>query len=194
MQVPIEGAEPVDPFLGKKLGKDGFLTVEERLSEGGMGAVYRARDTRRDRAVVVKFLHAELSGDPQNLERFKREGQRFAALDHPNLIRVFGLGREQGAIFIVTEFVDGRTLREVVAEDGPPDSSEALHIIREAALGLAAAHDASVIHRDLKPENIMLRNDDRSVVVLDFGVNIGDGRPDEIKNDEKVIQAYLGQA
>lgn len=166
----MNGARSVDPFLGKQLGKDGFLSVEARLGEGGMGAVYRARDTRRDRAVVIKFLHAELTQDPQTLERFKREGRRFAALDHPNLIKVYGLGREQGAVFIVTEFVDGRTLRDAVAEDGALSSREALRITREAALGLATAHEANVVHRDLKPENIMLRDADRSVVVLDFGI------------------------
>jgi serine/threonine protein kinase len=159
-----------DPFLGRRLGRDGFLRVDRRLTAGGMGAVYLARDEKRDRPVVVKFLHSELFSDASTVERFKREGRRFGDLRHPHLIRVYGLGREQDAFFLLTEYVRGRNLRQLVEAEAAFSTDEALRIGREVALGLAAAHAIGVIHRDLKPDNIMLRESDRSVVVLDFGI------------------------
>ncbi len=159
-----------DPLVGRRLGKDGFLVIQSKLCEGGMGSVYLARDERRNRQLAVKFLHSEALADPDMVTRFKREGQKFAALTHPNLVRIFGLGKEAGRIFIVSEYVDGRNLAQHLKRTGALDGEEALRICTAVALGLEEAHGQGIIHRDLKPENIMLRKDDQSVVVLDFGI------------------------
>lgn len=159
-----------DALLGRRLGKDGFLVILERLGEGGMGSVYVARDERRDRLLAIKFLHRECLADPDALARFKREGRKFSSLDHPHLVKVYGLGKELGRRFIISEFIKGRNLHQILEADGPLPADEALRICRDAADGLVAAHAEHIIHRDLKPENIMVREADGRVVVVDFGI------------------------
>ena len=159
-----------DPLLGRRLGPEGFLVIQERLGTGGMGAVYRALDEQHHRQVAIKFLHPEFLFDPDRLARFQREGKKFAALSHPNLVAVHGLGREEGRYFLVSDYVAGKTLEQVLEEEGAVPVGEALRIGREIALGLAAAHAHRIIHRDLKPANVILRAPDRRVVVLDFGI------------------------
>jgi serine/threonine-protein kinase len=144
--------------------------IREKLGAGGMGVVYKAWDTLRERPLAIKFLKPERVVDREIVSRFKREGRNFSRIRHPNLVRVYALGREKGLIYIATEFVDGRNLYTILDEDGPFDVKEALRVCSCAAQGLAEAHAARVVHRDLKPENIMIRNADKAVKVLDFGI------------------------
>jgi hypothetical protein len=147
--------------------------IEALLGAGGMGQVYRARDTKLGRAVAIKFLLEEFATDPERLARFQREAELLAALNHPNIAAVYGLEEANGAAGIVLELVDGETLADKLATlklNGsrlPVD--EALDIARQIADALEAAHDKGVIHRDLKPGNIKLTSEGR-IKVLDFGL------------------------
>jgi Tol biopolymer transport system component len=133
-----------------------------------MGEVYRARDTRLQRDVAVKVLPAAFAADPERLERFEQEARAAAALNHPNILAVFDFGQHDSAPFIVSELLEGQTLRAIVA-DGPVSPRRSADIARQIATGLAAAHDQGVVHRDLKPENVFVTADGR-VKILDFGL------------------------
>src|SRR5690242_5773901 len=139
------------------------------LGQGGMGAVYKARDTELDRLVALKLIRPELASNPEILRRFKQELILAREVTHRNVIRIFDLGQAKGIKFITMEFVEGRDLRVVLKEKGklPPD--EAVQIISQVCRALEAAHAAGVVHRDLKPQNIMLDAKDR-VFVMDFGI------------------------
>jgi eukaryotic-like serine/threonine-protein kinase len=153
--------------LGTFLGP---YEVVSPLGAGGMGEVYRARDTRLNRDVAIKILPGVFAHDPDRLARFEREAQVLASLNHPNIAHVYGLEESDGARAIVMEYVDGPTLAEVIA-DRPqalaPDA--ALPLARQIAEALEAAHGLGIIHRDLKPANIKVRPDG-TVKVLDFGL------------------------
>ena len=145
---------------------------------GGMGQVYRARDTRLNRDVAVKILPEAFLHDQDPLARFRREAQVLAALNHPNIAAIHGLEESDGLRALVMEFVEGRTLADLIAESGTTNSGratvglslpEVLSIARQIAEALEAAHDQGIIHRDLKPANIMVRHDG-TVKVLDFGL------------------------
>jgi len=138
------------------------------LGAGGMGEVYRARDTRLDRAVAVKVLPANVAADPEALARFDREARAVAALNHPNIIALFDIGREGRTSFVVTELLEGQTLRDRLSA-GPLPPRTAVDYARSIADALAAAHERGIVHRDLKPENVFLTKDDR-IKVLDFGL------------------------
>jgi dipeptidyl aminopeptidase/acylaminoacyl peptidase len=133
-----------------------------------MGEVFRARDTRLGRDVAVKFLSAELAADPQALARFEREGRAVAALSHPNIVALYDVGREGDTAYVVTELLEGATLRERL-QKGPLPPRKALDYVRAIADAIAAAHSRGIIHRDLKPENVFVTNDGR-IKVLDFGI------------------------
>ena len=133
-----------------------------------MGEVYRARDTRLGRDVAVKVLRAELTDDPERVGRFAREARAASALNHPNVVSLFDVGEHEGSPFLVTELLEGETLRERCGR-GLPDQQEALSIAMQIAEGLAAAHEKGIVHRDLKPENVFLLPSGR-VKVLDFGL------------------------
>jgi serine/threonine-protein kinase len=158
-----------DDMIGRRFG-EGFLVIQKKLGEGGMGTVYLAWDSKHNRAVAIKFLRPERFVDREMVTRFKREGRKFAGIRHENLVRIYALGREQGLLYIASEFIDGRNLYEILADDGPFTPERGLVICRDAALGLHEAHKFKVVHRDLKPENIMIRNEDEKVKVLDFGI------------------------
>jgi eukaryotic-like serine/threonine-protein kinase len=153
----------------------GSYEVSTLIGEGGMGQVYRARDTRLHRDVALKIVPPLVAGDPERLARFDREAQTLAALNHPHIAQVYGIEetRQGGASepptrAIVMELVDGEDLAERIARGAvPPD--EALPIARQIAEALEAAHDAGIVHRDLKPANIKVRPDG-TVKVLDFGL------------------------
>jgi serine/threonine-protein kinase len=159
---------------GQRLGQ---YEVLAKLGEGGMGEVFRARDTRLNRDVALKILPAAFTADADRLARFEREAQALAALNHPNIAQIYGL--EERAI--VMELVEGKTLDEVMRDPGSKDPglrtpggpglhvTDALPIARQIALALEAAHDAGIVHRDLKPGNIKVRPDG-TVKVLDFGL------------------------
>jgi serine/threonine protein kinase len=138
------------------------------LGAGGMGEVYRARDTTLKRDVAIKVLPDFWSRDPDRLHRFELEAQAAAALNHPNIVSIFHVGQYDGSPYIVTELLHGETLRERLRK-GALRLHEALDHGAEIARGLGAAHDAGIVHRDLKPENIFITKDGR-VKILDFGL------------------------
>jgi serine/threonine protein kinase len=158
-----------DKLIGQRFGEGGCLVIQTRLGEGGMGTVYKAWDERNERPVAIKFLHMDTMADREALSRFKREGRKFGMLRHPNLVRVYALGREHGRIYIASEFVAGRNLYQILTEDGVFAVEWGLNVIRDVARGLQLAHENQVIHRDLKPENVMI-GEDKVVKVLDFGI------------------------
>lgn len=146
----------------------GSYEIIGKLGAGGMGEVYRARDTKLDREVAIKVLPEKLSQDPERLSRFEREAKAVAALSHPNILSIHDFGQSGGVTFAVTELLEGSTLRELLDSGGIPQR-KAIEYAAQIAKGLAAAHDRGVVHRDLKPNNIMVTRDGR-VKILDFGL------------------------
>jgi tetratricopeptide (TPR) repeat protein len=142
--------------------------IEGRLGAGGMGQVYRARDTRLGREVAVKVITHDKAGDPTLQARFEREARAASALNHPNIVSVFDVGEQDGTHYIVTELVPGESLRRMISS-GPVPAEQLKRIATQIADALKAAHGAGIVHRDLKPENIMLTPDGR-VKILDFGL------------------------
>jgi eukaryotic-like serine/threonine-protein kinase len=138
------------------------------LGAGGMGEVYRARDTLLKREVAIKVLPDDWSRDPDRLQRFELEAQATATLNHPNIVSIFHVGKSNGAPYIVTELLQGETLRDRLRR-GPMRLRETCDFGVNIAHGLAAAHDAGIVHRDLKPENLFVTNDGR-LKILDFGL------------------------
>src|SRR5579862_6154328 len=164
---------------GTKLGP---YEIQSLIGAGGMGEVYRARDTRLQRDVAIKVLPSSLAHDQERLRRFEQEARAVAALNHPNLLTVFDVGTapiaeadgagEQNTAkespYIVSELLEGATLREKLSS-GALRERKALDYAVQIARGLAAAHERGIVHRDLKPENLFVTNDGR-VKILDFGL------------------------
>src|SRR5580658_722554 len=138
------------------------------LGAGGMGEVYRARDTRLGRDVAIKVLHDEAFGMADRRARFEREARAAAALNHPNIVTLYDTGSDGGRFYIVSELVEGESLRSRI-QRGQIPVREFYRIAVQFADGMAAAHAAGITHRDLKPENIMLTTEGR-VKILDFGL------------------------
>ena len=149
---------------GTKLGP---YEIVAPLGAGGMGEVYRARDTRLDRAVAIKILPADLSGDAVRRQRFEREAKVVSSLNHPNICTLYDIGQQDGADFIVMEFLEGQTLAERL-EKGPLPVAQVLAYGAQIASALDKAHRSGVTHRDLKPGNIMLTQ--TGAKLLDFGL------------------------
>ena len=152
-------------MTGQKLGNYDIL---DKLGEGGMGEVWRARDARLNRTVAIKMLTSEVSADPARRQRFEQEARALAALNHPNIVGVYDVGQQDGRAYIVSELVDGESLRKTI-EHGPVAARKLIDIAIQIADAIAAAHALGIVHRDLKPENIMITRDNR-VKVLDFGL------------------------
>jgi eukaryotic-like serine/threonine-protein kinase len=150
---------------GTKLGPYEIVAL---LGAGGMGEVYRARDSRLKREVAIKVLPRTLSSDADRLRRFEQEALATAALNHPNILAVFDIGTSEGAPYVVSELLEGETLRERL-RTGAMVPRKALDYALQIAHGLAAAHEKGIIHRDLKPENLFLTKDER-LKILDFGL------------------------
>ncbi|HEX8190378.1 MAG TPA: serine/threonine-protein kinase, partial [Pyrinomonadaceae bacterium] len=146
----------------------GAYRVLEKIGAGGMGTVYLAKDARLGRRVALKLLPAHFARDEELVRRFEQEARAASALNHPNIITVHEIGEERGRLFIVTEFVEGKTLRERMWAGRFP-VAEALDVCAQAAGALQKAHAAGVVHRDVKPENVML-DEEGHVKVLDFGI------------------------
>ena len=147
----------------------GRYQILKILGEGGMGAVYQARDREVDRTVAIKVIRPELSGHPEILRRFKQELILARQVTHRNVIRIFDLGVAEGRRFITMDYVDGRNLQSILTERKHLPVEEAVDIIRQVLMGLEAAHNEGVVHRDLKPQNIMVDASGR-VYLMDFGI------------------------
>jgi serine/threonine protein kinase/dipeptidyl aminopeptidase/acylaminoacyl peptidase len=146
----------------------GHYRIVQKIGSGGMGDVYRARDGRLGRDVAVKVLRPAAAGDPDRLRRFEQEARAAAALNHPNIVAIFDIGVHEGAPYIVSELLEGETLRQKL-QSGPLSIRLAADYGRQIAAGLVDAHEKHIIHRDLKPENLFLTRDGH-VKILDFGV------------------------
>jgi serine/threonine protein kinase len=150
---------------GTRLGPYDVLA---QIGAGGMGEVYRAHDTRLGRDVAIKVLPPDVASDPDRLSRFEREARAAAALNHPNILAVFDIGSSAQSAYIVTELLEGQTLRDVLMSERLA-VSRAVDVAAQIADGLAAAHSRSIVHRDIKPENIFVTADGRAKI-LDFGL------------------------
>src|SRR4051812_12655839 len=146
----------------------GRYLVESTLGEGGMGIVYKARDTQLARTVAIKVLPPIATVDPDRKQRFVQEAKIASALNHPNIVTIYDIGADGDHDFIVMEFVDGATLDRTIPRNGLP-LKQALRYATAIADALAKAHEAGIIHRDLKPSNIIIRGDG-VLKILDFGI------------------------
>jgi serine/threonine protein kinase/Tol biopolymer transport system component len=153
------------PASGQKIGP---YQVIGQIGAGGMGEVYRAHDARLGRDVAIKLLPTSFSSDPDRLQRFAREARAAAALNHPNILAIYDIGESEGAPYIVSELLEGETLRERLRNGAVP-LRKAIDCALQVTRGLAVAHDKGIVHRDLKPENIFLTEDGRTKI-LDFGL------------------------
>src|SRR6266496_2890427 len=138
------------------------------VGAGGMGEVYRARDTRLGRDVAVKVLPSTYSDDKERLRRFEQEACAAGALNHPNILSIYDVGTHDGAPYVVSELLEGESLKERLG-DGPLAQRKTIDYAVQMAHGLAAAHEKGIVHRDLKPDNLFITKDDR-IKILDFGL------------------------
>ena len=149
-------------------GELGHYKILSMIGAGGMGEVYLAQDTRLRRKVAIKLLSPELTGDQRGMRRFEQEALASSALNHPNILTIYEFGQANGVHFIVSEYVDGVTLRQRMSQ-GRPELRSVVDIVIQICNALAAAHASGIVHRDVKPENVIVRNDG-IVKVLDFGI------------------------
>lgn len=149
-------------------GQFAGLQILQNLGAGGMGTVYKAQDPQLGRFVALKILSKELSSDPAFVERFKREAQALARLNHPGIVQVYGFGEQDGHWYLTMEYVDGANLRQIL-QRGKLSPEQALQIVPQVCEALEYAHRNGVVHRDIKPENILLTREGR-VKLADFGI------------------------
>jgi serine/threonine protein kinase len=168
----------VDTLVGKTLSHYKILA---QIGAGGMGVVYRAHDEALRRDVAVKVLPAAASTDPDRLRRFEQEARAAGALNHPNILAIYEFGEHEGSPYVVSELLEGKTLREQMGSRALPVRKVVEYGI-QIARGLSAAHEKRIVHRDLKPENIFVTSDGR-VKILDFGI-AKLLRHDEVRGDE----------
>lgn len=160
----------VDPLVGRTIDR---YTIRDLLGAGGMASVYRASHAFLEQDFAIKVLHGQFAADKTIARRFVREGKALARIKHPNVVSVADFGTTaEGLLFMVMEFVDGRTLSRALREDGPFPPARTAHVVREIAQGLGAAHKRGFVHRDLKPGNVILHTEagHESPKILDFGL------------------------
>ena len=183
---------------GTKLGR---YEIRAKIGEGGMGEVYLAYDPKMNREVAIKILPGGLSSDKDRLARFEQEAQAAGSLNHPNILVVHHIDTHDGAPYIVSELLEGGTLRERMGGVALPQR-KAIDYALQVAHGLAAAHEKGIVHRDLKPDNVFITNDGR-VKILDFGLAKLSGAGDvtqsqtevptrRVKTDPGVIMGTIG--
>ena len=168
----------------------GRYRLERHLARGGMAEVYVADDQLLNRPVAVKVLFPELARDEAFVERFRREARSAASLNHHNIVSVYDFGEDEGSWFIVMEYVEGRTLRDIIKAEGPMDPARAAELASEVAAALAAAHAQGIVHRDIKPANVLIAADTGTVKVTDFGI----ARAANARQDLTVPGTVLGTA
>jgi serine/threonine protein kinase len=174
----LQNTARIESLAGHMLGQ---YRVEREIGRGGMGEVYLARDTRLDRHVALKLLPPFLTSDADRVRRLEREARSASSLNHPNIITIHEFGEANGLRLIVTEDVEGRTLRGLI-ETGELKVGQALDTAIQIASALAAAHQVGVVHRDVKPENVMVR-EDGYIKVLDFGLAKPTAKPQPVAPD-----------
>ena len=184
-----ENSRAAKPLL-KEIGPYRLISI---ISHGGMGDVFLAVDTRLDRKVAIKLLSTEFTADPERILRFKQEARTTSTLSHPNIVTLYEIGEVDGHQYIVTEYVEGATLRQLIARapSNQIDFKDALSIVSQVVDALNVAHEAGVVHRDIKPENVMVRGDGL-VKVLDFGIakltaEDSDSSPDHLTTKTGII-------
>ncbi len=143
--------------------------IEKLVGEGGMANVYLARDTILDRKVAVKVLRGDLAGDEKFVRRFQREALSASSLSHPNIVEIYDVGEDEGNFYIVMEYIEGKTLKQLIKKRGVLSLPEAIDIMLQLLDALASAHDSYIIHRDIKPQNIMIK-ESGLVKITDFGI------------------------
>src|SRR5262245_52416940 len=159
-----------EPQSGSLIGRRiGAYQIIDQIGRGGMGEVYLAQDTRLGRKVALKLLPSQFVGDKRRVSRFEQEARAVSILNHPNIVTIFDAGQVEDIYFIATEYIDGRTLRAELKEQGRLPVRDALRIALQIADALSTAHEVGILHRDIKPENVMARRDG-IVKVLDFGL------------------------
>jgi serine/threonine protein kinase len=152
----------------------GHYRIVAELGRGGMGIVYKAHEESLNRFVAIKVLGEHLTEDPSHIERFLREAQSAASLNHPNIVQIYAVSEDQGQHYFAMEYVSGRSLQEILRTSGPLDSVQVARIAIQTAAGLQAAHDRGIVHRDIKPANLLI--DDRGLVkIADFGLALMGG-------------------
>jgi serine/threonine-protein kinase len=183
---PASGAP--DNLSGREIA--GRYRINKKLGEGGMGAVYRGEQISLKRSVAVKLLRPELSQNQMILQRFNAEAQAVAKLSHPNTVNIYDFGQDSdGTLFIAMEYIEGKSLREAIQQEGPFSVTRALAIALQVAAALSDAHAQGIVHRDLKPDNVMLqaRGKQKDVVrVLDFGIA-------KLRDENRSTQAAMTQ-
>ena len=145
--------------------------IEKLIGEGGMANVYLARDTILDRRVAVKVLRGDLAGDEKFVRRFQREALSASSLFHSNIVEIYDVGEDEGNFYIVMEYIEGKTLKQLIKKRGVLSLSETMDIMLQLLDALASAHDSYIIHRDIKPQNIMIK-DSGLVKITDFGIAV----------------------
>jgi hypothetical protein len=165
----VAAVKPAAPTLPSELAQHSRYRVQELLGVGGMGAVYKAEHLLLERPVALKLINHSLTSDRAMVERFRREVKTAGQLKHPNIVLAYDAEQAGDSHFLVMEYVEGKSLARVVAEEGPLPVRQASNYIRQAALGLQYAHERGMVHRDIKPHNLMLTHDGH-VKILDFGL------------------------
>jgi len=169
---PSDGKSPVMTMVERSLHNR--YDLERELGRGGMGVVYKARDTQLDRPVALKFLGSLVDGSEEFRQRFQREARAAAQVSHPNILSIYDIGVEQGSTYIAMEYIEGPNLNQYLGQKGKLSVREAINLINQACLALEAIHQAGIVHRDIKPDNILIAKGGL-VKLMDFGLAKGYG-------------------